>query len=85
MRVALDERGREMTTSAFARWLDARRQDGRDIAFLIGDKARAVKDDAVVAADKVNENYRLFLQTGAMRHHVASQLYLSLVIRRRVD
>jgi 23S rRNA (pseudouridine1915-N3)-methyltransferase len=35
-RVALDERGREFTTSDFARWLDLQRQDGDDLAFLIG-------------------------------------------------
>src|SRR5258708_27338303 len=39
-RVALDERGREFTTAELARWLAAQRQDGRDIAFLIGGAAR---------------------------------------------
>jgi 23S rRNA (pseudouridine1915-N3)-methyltransferase len=34
--VALDERGTEMTTSALAKWLGARMQDGRDMAVLIG-------------------------------------------------
>ena len=33
-RVALDERGRELGTAAFARWLTAQRRDGRDTAFL---------------------------------------------------
>jgi 23S rRNA (pseudouridine1915-N3)-methyltransferase len=35
-RVALDERGREYTTAEFARWLDERRGEGDDIAFMIG-------------------------------------------------
>jgi 23S rRNA (pseudouridine1915-N3)-methyltransferase len=34
--VALDERGTEMTTRELAAWLGARKQDGRDLAFLIG-------------------------------------------------
>src|SRR5256885_16692262 len=35
-RVALDERGRELGTAGFARWLTAQRRDARDTAFLIG-------------------------------------------------
>jgi len=34
--VALDERGKEMTTRALAGWLGDRMQDGRDLALLIG-------------------------------------------------
>jgi 23S rRNA (pseudouridine1915-N3)-methyltransferase len=34
--VALDERGTEMTTSALAKWLGTRMQDGRDMALLVG-------------------------------------------------
>ena len=34
--VALDERGKEMTTRELATWLAARLQDGNDLAFLIG-------------------------------------------------
>jgi 23S rRNA (pseudouridine1915-N3)-methyltransferase len=34
--VALDERGTEMTTSALAKWLGTRMNDGRDLALLIG-------------------------------------------------
>jgi len=33
---ALDERGSEMTTPELAHWLEGRRRDGRDMAFLIG-------------------------------------------------
>lgn len=34
--VALDERGREMTTRELAAWLATRMRDGRDLALLIG-------------------------------------------------
>src|SRR5262245_20380402 len=34
--VALDERGRELGTAEFARWLEARRRIGSDVAFLVG-------------------------------------------------
>lgn len=34
--VALDERGKEMTTRELSSWLAARLQDGSDLAFLIG-------------------------------------------------
>ncbi|HEY6864313.1 MAG TPA: 23S rRNA (pseudouridine(1915)-N(3))-methyltransferase RlmH [Burkholderiales bacterium] len=35
-RVVLDERGRDYTTAEFARWLEERRGEGDDLAFLIG-------------------------------------------------
>ncbi|HZO21894.1 MAG TPA: 23S rRNA (pseudouridine(1915)-N(3))-methyltransferase RlmH [Steroidobacteraceae bacterium] len=34
--IALDERGTQMSTLELARWLQARRRDGADLAFLIG-------------------------------------------------
>jgi len=34
--IALDERGRELTTRELARWLGDRMQQGEDLAFLIG-------------------------------------------------
>ena len=34
--IALDERGREMTTRELASWLGTRMQEGTDLAFLIG-------------------------------------------------
>jgi len=34
--VALDERGKSLTTLQLAKWLEERRQDGRDLAFVIG-------------------------------------------------
>jgi 23S rRNA (pseudouridine1915-N3)-methyltransferase len=35
-RVVLDERGREYTTAQFARWLEERRGEGDDLAFVVG-------------------------------------------------
>jgi 23S rRNA (pseudouridine1915-N3)-methyltransferase len=35
-RVLLDSRGRTYDSVAFARWLEARRQAGRDVCFVIG-------------------------------------------------
>ena len=34
--VALDERGKSLTTLQLARWLGERQQDGRDLTFVIG-------------------------------------------------
>jgi 23S rRNA (pseudouridine1915-N3)-methyltransferase len=34
--VALDERGRSLTTRQLADWLEQRQQDGRDLCFVIG-------------------------------------------------
>lgn len=34
--VALDERGKSLTTLQLARWLGERQQDGRNLSFLIG-------------------------------------------------
>jgi len=34
--VALDERGKSLTTVALAKWLAQRQQDGRDLAFVVG-------------------------------------------------
>jgi 23S rRNA (pseudouridine1915-N3)-methyltransferase len=35
-RIALDERGSELTTAALAQWLERKMREGRDLAFLIG-------------------------------------------------
>jgi 23S rRNA (pseudouridine1915-N3)-methyltransferase len=49
--VALDERGRSMTTEAFARWISERRDRAEDTTFLIGGAFgldRAVRDKATL-------------------------------------
>ena len=73
-RVALDERGREMTTPAFARWLEARRQDGRDVAFLIGG-ADGLAEEAKSSAQTVLRLSALTLPHGLARVVLAEQLY----------
>jgi 23S rRNA (pseudouridine1915-N3)-methyltransferase len=63
--VALDERGKELTTRELSAWLAARLQDGRDVAFLIGGP------DGL--APSVLE--RCDLKRGLVRVVLAEQLY----------
>ena len=72
--VALDERGREMTTSDLARWLDARRQDGRDVAFLIGG-ADGLADATKRGAEATLRLSAMTLPHGLARVLLAEQLY----------
>jgi 23S rRNA (pseudouridine1915-N3)-methyltransferase len=77
-RVALDERGREFTTAELARWLAAQRQDGRDIAFLIGGA-----DGLAPAAKNAEQVLRLSAMTlphGLARVLLAEQLYRAVAI-----
>ena len=77
-RVALDERGREFTTAELARWLAAQRQDGRDIAFLIGSA-----DGLAPAAKSAEQVLRLSAMTlphGLARVLLAEQLYRAVAI-----
>jgi 23S rRNA (pseudouridine1915-N3)-methyltransferase len=49
--VACDERGAAWTSEQFARWLQRQREDGRDVAFLIGGAhglSPAVREKAAV-------------------------------------
>jgi 23S rRNA (pseudouridine1915-N3)-methyltransferase len=72
--VALDERGRELTTRELAALLDERMRDGRDLAFLIGGAdgfAPAVR----ARADFVWSLSRLTLPHGLVRVLLAEQLY----------
>lgn len=73
-RVALDERGREFGTAAFAKWLEAQRRDGRDPAFLVG--------GADGLAPRLKDRAALLLRLSAMtlphglaRVLLAEQLY----------
>ena len=72
--VALDERGRELTTREFAGLLDERMRDGRDLALLIGGAdgfAPAVR----ARADFVWSLSRLTLPHALVRVVLAEQLY----------
>jgi 23S rRNA (pseudouridine1915-N3)-methyltransferase len=72
-RVALDERGREFTTPAFARWLDQQRRDGDDVAFIIGG-ADGLSAEAKTGALQLRLS-ALTLPHGLARVVLAEQLY----------
>ena len=72
--VALDERGREMTTAELARWLDARKRDGRDLAFLIGG-ADGLAEETKRAAQATLRLSAMTLPHGLARVLLAEQLY----------
>ena len=72
--VALEVAGRSMTTPELARWLEARRGDGRDLALLIGGP------DGLDAALSSRADFRWSLSPltwphGLVRVMVAEQLY----------
>jgi 23S rRNA (pseudouridine1915-N3)-methyltransferase len=73
--VALDERGREFTTAELARWLAAQRQDGRDIAFLIGGA------DGLAAAAKSGAELPLRLSAMTLPHGLARVLLAEQLYR----
>jgi 23S rRNA (pseudouridine1915-N3)-methyltransferase len=80
-RVALDERGREFSTSALAHWLRERSGDGRDIAFLIGGP------DGLAGEVKQRAALRLRLSAMTLPHALArvvlaEQLYRCACILR---
>jgi 23S rRNA (pseudouridine1915-N3)-methyltransferase len=78
LRVALDERGRELGSVQFARWFEAKKQDGRDIAFLIGGP-----DGLAPGLKSGAELLRLSAMTlphGLARVLLAEQLYRALSI-----
>lgn len=71
---ALDESGREVTTAGLTRWLDLRRQDARDVAFLIGG-ADGLAQEAKRGADAVLRLSAMTLPHGLARVLLAEQLY----------
>lgn len=78
--VALDVRGREMTTEEFAAWLTARELDARPVAFLIG--GHWGLDKATLAA----AHERLALSRLTLTHELArlvllEQLYRAMTIK----
>jgi 23S rRNA (pseudouridine1915-N3)-methyltransferase len=77
--VALDERGREFTSTAFARWLARRQDDGIDTAFLVGGPdglARPLRD----RADTVMRLSAMTLPHGMARVLLAEQIYRAISI-----
>ena len=77
--VALDERGREMTTAELARWLAARAQEGRDVAFLIGG-ADGLAEGTKRAAQTTLRLSAMTLPHGLARVILAEQLYRAAAI-----
>jgi 23S rRNA (pseudouridine1915-N3)-methyltransferase len=72
--VALDERGSEMTTPELARWLAARAQSGRDVAFLLGG-ADGLAPETKRGAQAMLRLSALTLPHGLARVLLAEQLY----------
>jgi 23S rRNA (pseudouridine1915-N3)-methyltransferase len=81
-RVALDERGREFTTAELARWLAARRQEGRDIAFVIGG-ADGLAPEVKSGAGPLMRVSAMTLPHGLARVLLAEQLYRASSILNR--
>ena len=77
--VALDERGREFTSPAFARWLARRLDEGIDTAFLVGGPdglAPRLKDKA----ETIMRLSAMTLPHGLARVLLAEQLYRAVSI-----
>jgi len=77
--VALDERGREFTSTTFSRWMGRRIEEGIDTAFLVGGPdglAPRLKDKA----ETVMRLSAMTLPHGLVRVLLAEQLYRAVSI-----
>jgi 23S rRNA (pseudouridine1915-N3)-methyltransferase len=72
--IVLDERGRGMTTRELASWLEGRRSDGRNLAFIIGG-ADGVAPNVRARADLVLALSQLTLPHALARVVLLEQLY----------
>lgn len=77
--VALDERGRDFTSTALARWLERRIQDNIDTAFLIGGPD-GLATDLKDRAESLMRLSSLTLPHGLARVILAEQLYRAVTI-----
>jgi len=66
--IALDERGRELTTQELAAWLATRMQQGADLTFLIGGP------DGLAPEVLARSNFRLALSRLTLPHALARVL-----------
>jgi 23S rRNA (pseudouridine1915-N3)-methyltransferase len=71
--VLLDAGGRQLESEAFARWLEERRQDGRELAFVIGGPFGAPGLDRV--------DLRLSLGPMTLPHQLARVVLLEQLYR----
>jgi 23S rRNA (pseudouridine1915-N3)-methyltransferase len=72
--VALDERGTEFSTRELASWLEARRQEGTDLAFVIGGPDGLARE--VLERSRLRWSLsRLTLPHALVRVLLAEQLY----------
>jgi 23S rRNA (pseudouridine1915-N3)-methyltransferase len=73
--IALDERGRELTTRELAAWLGGRMQKGEDLAFLIGGP------DGLAPEVLARSNYTLALSRLTLPHALARVLLAEQLYR----
>jgi 23S rRNA (pseudouridine1915-N3)-methyltransferase len=73
--IALDERGRELTTQELALWLKARQQQGEDLAFVVGGP------DGLAPAVLARSNFRLALSRLTLPHALARVLLTEQLYR----
>lgn len=73
--VVLDERGRELATRELAAWLEARRKDGRDLAFIIGGP------DGLSLKVQARADWTLSLSRLTLPHALARVLLLEQLYR----
>jgi len=78
--VALDPKGREFTTAAFAAWLGQREELARPLTFLIGGHW-GLSDQTLAAADERLALSRLTLTHEMARLILLEQLYRALTIK----
>ena len=73
--IALDERGRELTTRELSAWLGSRMQRGEDLAFLIGGP------DGLAPEVLARSNYTLALSRLTLPHALARVLLTEQLYR----
>lgn len=79
LRIALDERGRDMTTMALSQAMDEWRGDGRDVAFIIGG-ADGLDASLKQSCDRLMRLSSLTLPHAMVRVLLAEQLYRAWAI-----
>lgn len=79
--VALDERGKALSSTELARWLDGMIMEGRDVIFAVGG-AEGLSDAVRTRADLVLSLSRMTLAHRLARLVMAEQLYRAIAILR---